>query len=184
MASAPAFEDRITRPALPDRSIFRSDAERAPPVFVVQVDTLPRDADVEWHSVGLDVPESAIATSGVAVVPGEDAGRIGVLSVRAGKTAFWHATITRDGRRQFFERLREVVAAWEAVGVQCTYATLYASPLVTKEDLEACVGCLPVMVVPCQRVIHSGGMIAGAIVGRVRAEAWSEDVERVLGMHD
>ncbi|OCK84121.1 adenine nucleotide alpha hydrolases-like protein, partial [Lepidopterella palustris CBS 459.81] len=45
-----------SRPALPDYSTLEleeADFEPIPPCFVIQVDSLPRDADIEWTSLGL-----------------------------------------------------------------------------------------------------------------------------------
>ncbi|KAF2474556.1 adenine nucleotide alpha hydrolases-like protein [Lindgomyces ingoldianus] len=52
------LSDTTLRSRIPDREVVKGKAVLLPPVFVVQVEELPRDVDIEWWSVGLSIPST------------------------------------------------------------------------------------------------------------------------------
>lgn len=78
------------RPQLPDWDCVRAAAAgeevEAPPCFVVEVEGLPRDADVEWSSVGIAVADGGCVCVDSGVIIGKDSRR----QVR------WEALRTQD----------------------------------------------------------------------------------------
>jgi diphthine-ammonia ligase len=142
-ASGMVFNDMTDRAPIPDWEALqlKSDA-KSPPCFVVQVESLPRDVDVEWSATGLT---------------GESITFDGSVSSPTGSCSEFHAFEIREKRD--YEKAR---------GLRWTSATLYVRRGFEWDKEWKVEG---VQWIPCHRVWGAKGEeVKGVIVGRVDGE--------------
>ncbi|KAF2624332.1 meiotically up-regulated gene 71 protein [Macroventuria anomochaeta] len=153
------FNDTTHRPPIPDLSALTTthatpDPSQLPipPCFVVQVESLPRDVDIEWSATGLTSPSISFSRSPLAPLsithPTNGSSRFYTLEVRSA-----------EGTDVLRHLGQESVQDW-------TSATLYAGPGFGYED-HAKFSLRGVQWVPCKRVWGEGGReCAAVLVGR------------------
>jgi diphthine-ammonia ligase len=136
-----AFNDATYRAPIPDFDKVRIGGEEtAPPCFVVQIESLPRDVDVEWSATGLTA--SSISFDG------------SVSSPTGSKSNFHAFAITQ---RSDYDAVQNI--KWAS-------ATLYVGRGFTWDEEWTMGG--GVQWIPCQRVWGTRGEeVMGVVVGRV-----------------
>ncbi|KAF2266289.1 adenine nucleotide alpha hydrolases-like protein [Lojkania enalia] len=147
--------DKAPQAPIPDRSVLMDEKSfHIPPAFVVEVEELPRGADIEWHSIGVAVEDCDILTGdGFGII-------VYTVSVPAARATLFAAefTVKDDG---ILDRTKELV---EKEGFKWEHATLYAAPECHKMWSQVIPGT---QWIPCHRVWGKDGEeVAGVIVGR------------------
>lgn len=139
-----------------------------PPCFVAEVETLPRNADVEWASVGVASEQARIEISRVssassdatATSSSDTKGRLDVTTLRVLGTG---ATVVWVGlqRRERLEDVQRIVR--EQVGMTASVAyTVYTATTLEDAWLQE----IKATVVPCRKVWGEKGRLAAVVVGR------------------
>jgi diphthine-ammonia ligase len=137
-----AFNDATDRAPIPDFEAVRIGGEETtpPPCFVVQIESLPRDVDVEWSATGLTA--SSISFDG------------SVSSPTGSKSNFHAFAITQQSDYDAVQNIK-----WAS-------ATLYVGRGFTWDEEWTMGG--GVQWIPCQRVWGTRGEeVMGVVVGRV-----------------
>ncbi|KAF2499213.1 adenine nucleotide alpha hydrolases-like protein [Lophium mytilinum] len=155
--------EKDQRPALPDyERVNGGDAAAIPPCFTVQVQELPRAADIEWSSVG--VAKASVSVKLTAGTPSLHLTRVPDTS-----SSFVFVGIEdSDVRGRIYseddtEKIQRLSASVENRYVVYTSQAL---PTEWLEDIE-----IKKQIVPCQRVWdESGHQLAAAVVVRRNTE--------------
>jgi diphthine-ammonia ligase len=153
---SPPIADTTYRSPIPDPSalVSVSGESKAPPCFVVQVESLPRDVDIEWHSTGLAGCKVSTSSSSSYTI-----------KISNAQTLFFSLEISRDDSVGSVKmRLRDAVSVHGDGDVIWEHATLYATPALSSEFCSVIDG---LQWVPSKRVWGEGGKeVVGVIVGR------------------
>lgn len=177
-----AIDDATHCTALPDPKVLRGEAV-VPPCYIVQVSQLPREADIEWHSLGISMPSSSFASSDHRIETrkvriGQDIdGYLYLTSITGTSTTLFSYEIgsKQDGGAEegeaeevlrFKQLFMSLVGGSEEKGNWvCEHATLYASPFLGSEWARVLNG---MQWVPCRRVWGEHGReVNGVVVGRL-----------------
>jgi diphthine-ammonia ligase len=110
-----AFNDKTYRAPIPDRATISS-AETAPtpPCYIVQIESLPRDVDIEWSATGLT--STSIQVDGTTASPTNSRSKFGTREITKQsdlKMEDWTSATIYAGRRFLWD------TKWDMKGVQC-----------------------------------------------------------------
>ena len=151
------FNDSTYRSRIPDLSALTSpppagEGSSMPPCFVVQVESLPRDVDIEWGATGLTF--SSISFSRSPLAP------LSITQPANGLSRFYTLEIRTPDDTDILRRLgQESVRDW-------TNAVLYVSPGFKVEEFGK-FSLRGLQWIPCKRVWGEGGRECKAVlVGR------------------
>ena len=154
------FNDTTYRSPIPDSSALTpsssssSDEPAIPPCFVAQVQSLPRDVDIEWSATGLTGPRISFSRSPLAP--------LSISHSTTSASRFYTLEIRSPDDTDVLRHLgQESVKDW-------TSATLYAGPGFGYEEFsDRKFSLRGVQWVPCKRVWGDGGReCAAVLVGR------------------
>lgn len=154
------FNDTTYRSAIPDRTALTSSADppSVPPCFIVQVESLPRDVDIEWSATGLTASSLSFSRSPLAP--------LSITHPTSSSARFYTLEIRSPSDTDVLRHLgQESVKDW-------TSGTLYAGPGFDYEEYgERKFSLRGVQWIPCKRVWGEGGReCAAVLVGRCDGE--------------
>lgn len=158
--SAGVFDDTIHRELIPDRAAISIGDTLVPPIFTVQVSELPRSADVEWHALGLSVPNASLH------IRHRTSPDIWTTSFAEQDTVVLAMAIREDGHGNGFEVWKSVLEEDRRDRMELVYATVYATERLDRVWVEG----LGAMWVPCERVWSGEEEVKGVVVMRVEGK--------------